>query len=722
MRKIIRYFILVLLLCFVSFVGSKTRSQNNVGELEEIIQTLSGKEKLRALINLSEYYKNNSIDKAIFYSEQSIIEAEKLDLKKEYAEALINRGFCYFLTNNLDSAKLYFKSSLSIGEGLKDSNVVVSSLINLGLIYYRLGNYTNAFRNYFDAQQILNRINNKLLLGITTNHIGLIYWKRGEYAEALEYFIKSLNIKEELNDKSEIAITLNNIARVYFELGESHEALHYSNRAYKISTTIQDNYTLGRALNNLSNAHYLSGNYKLAEQYQLQSIQIKAEAKDIIGLGYSYNDLGNIFNKLNRPKDAIEYYLKALEVREKLSEHSGISESMLSLAEIYKAIGKKDSAYKLLKNSIQISETHSLRETMRKGYFLLSEFSKSDGRFAEALFYFQKYSVAKDSILSQKNRDKISELQIIYESENKQKEIDLLIKEKELQEFDLKTQKRSTLVLVGALILLIASMIFLYYRLNIEKRLKKSVIGKNNEITITAAKLEEANSTKDKFFSIIAHDLRSPLLGLRGLIDYINEDYENIPEELKREQLNLMGKNVRNISMLIQNLLTWAQIQKGTIPFTPENIELKRVAEMSVNLHEYIAANKQIKVLNNIQLGITVFADENMVHSILNNLISNGIKFTNKGGMVTLGAIVKNEFAEISVVDNGVGMSSEETVKIFDITSKHSTYGTDDEKGTGLGLTICQEMIELNGGVISVESEIDKGTKFTFTLPLMKGK
>jgi signal transduction histidine kinase len=720
MIKISRYFIPLLLLCVISFYGNETYSQTQIKELEENLSTLTGKEKVRALITLSEFYRKNSIEKSILYAEQCLIETQKQKLKNEYAEALLLRGFCYFLTNSLDSAKLYFNNSLTIGENLNDSNVVVGSLINLGLIYYRLGNYNNAFRNYFEAQQILYRINNKLLLGITTNYIGLIYWKRGEYAEALEYFIKSLGIKEELKDKSEIAITLNNIARVYFELGDSRETLKYSNRAYDISANIEDKYTLGRSLNNLSNAHFLTGNYKEAEEYQLKSIKIKEGASDIVGLGYSYNDLGNIYLKLNQPIGAISNYRKALAVREKLSEHSGISESMLSLAEVYKAIGKKDSAYLLLKQSVKIAEKHNLHELMRRGYLLLFEFSKSDGLTADALNYFVKYAAAKDSILSQKNREKISELQIIYESDNKQKEIDLLKKEKELREYELETQEKSTFVLIGAMLILGASLIFLFYRLQIERSLKKSVQEKNDQITITAAKLEEANITKDKFFSIIAHDLRSPFLGLRGLIDYINDDYENIPEEVKRAQLNLIGKNVKNIYMLIQNLLTWAQIQKGTIPFVPENIELKKVAELSVNLHEYIATNKKIKVINEIPSDITVFADENMVNSVFNNLISNGIKFSNRGGVVTIKAEAKNEFVKISVSDNGVGMAEDDLSKIFDITAKHTTSGTEDEKGTGFGLILCQEMIGLNGGSIFVKSEIDKGTEFVFTLPLQK--
>ncbi|MDP2303075.1 MAG: tetratricopeptide repeat-containing sensor histidine kinase [Ignavibacteria bacterium] len=719
MRKI-STLLSVLFLFVVFFIGEDIYSQQKIEALEGQIETLSGKEKIKALITLSEYYQKNSLDKAIRFSEQGIIEAEKMNFKKEYAEALIIRGFCYYLTNTLDSAKLFFNKSLAIGENLNDSNIVVNSLTNLGLIFWRKGNYNEAFRNYFEAQKILHKINNKQLLGKTSNYIGLIYWKRGDYADALEYFIKSLSIKEELGDKSEIAITLNNIARIYFELGDSREALQYSIRAHEISILIKDKYTLGRALNNLSNAHFLIGNYKEAEDYQIQSIKIKEEANDITGLGYSYNDLGNIYFKLNRHSAAIVNFRKALELRAKLFDYFGISESLLSLAEVYKSIGKKDSAYLLLNQSIMISGKQNLRELKRKSYFLLSEFNKSDGRLAEALYFFEKYTEVKDSIMSQKNREKISELQIIYESVNKQKEIDLLKKEKDLHEFELATQERSTLVLIGTTLVLIASMIFLFYRLQIERRLKQSVQEKNNEITITAAKLEEANITKDKFFSIIAHDLRSPFLGLRGLIDYLNDEYDDIPDELKREQLNLIGKNIKNIFMLIQNLLTWAQIQKGTIPFTPESIALKRVAEMSINLHEYIAANKQIKVYNNIPLDITAFADENMVHSILNNLISNGIKFTNKGGTVTLTAIEKNNFVEISVLDNGVGMTEEETNKIFDITAKHSTYGTEEEKGTGLGLTICQEMVELNGGFISVKTEPGKGTEFKFTLPLIK--
>jgi len=710
------YKLFVLLFSVLFFGQVNLFAQTNIAELESKLKDLSGKERIKGLITLSEYYQKNSIQKAIDFANLSVTEASKDIFSKEYAEALVNRGFCYYLTNTIDSAKAYYMKSLEISESLKDSNLTVNALTNLGLIFWRLGNYNEAFKHYFSAQNILQKLHDEQLLAKTYNYIGLIYWKRGEYADALEYFIKSLGIKENYNDKSEIAITLNNIARIYFELGDSKEALRYSQRANNISEKIQDKYVLGRSYNNLGNAYYLIGNLKEAADYQYKSIEIKHEASDLTGLGYSYNDLGSIYLKQGLSKDAVANYKKALEIRSQLADYFGISETLLNLSEVYKVNNKKDSAYLLLNQSIKISEKQNLRELMRRGYLQLSNYYQAEGISGEALKYFKKYSEIKDSILSQKNREKISELQIIYESENKQKEIDLLKKERELQEFALETQERSNWVLLGALAILISSLIFLYYRLSVERNLKKSVQEKNNEISYTASKLEEANSTKDKFFSIIAHDLRSPFLGLRGLIDFINNDYDNIPDELKKEQLQLIGKNVHNIFTLIQNLLTWAQIQKGTIPFHPDIINLHKIADTSISLHEYVASNKQIKIVNNIPSEINVYADENMVNSILNNLISNGIKFTNKGGVVTLSAKSEGDLAYISVADNGVGMTEDEMKKIFDISAKHSTYGTEEEKGTGLGLTICQEMVELNGGFIKVESTLEKGTTFTFSL------
>lgn len=229
---------------------------------------------------------------------------------------------------------------------------------------------------------------------------------------------------------------------------------------------------------------------------------------------------------------------------------------------------------------------------------------------------------------------------------------------------------------------------------------------------------KELNAYKDKFFSIVAHDLKSPFQGLLGITSILNEEFDNLTNEQVKHFLDVMKGATRNVYNLIDNLLEWSRLQTGKFPFTPEILNLYEETLYVKNLLELNLASKKIVMTVNISEDVFIFADKKMLHAILRNLSSNAIKFTNEGGAISISAKENNSFAEISVSDTGVGISPEDLESLFRIDKQLSTRGTNDEEGTGLGLSICKEMILKHNGTIHAESEINKGSKFIFTLPL----
>ena len=229
--------------------------------------------------------------------------------------------------------------------------------------------------------------------------------------------------------------------------------------------------------------------------------------------------------------------------------------------------------------------------------------------------------------------------------------------------------------------------------------------------------LEQAITEKDKFFSIIAHDLKSPFLGLLGLTEILADDAAEMEREVLLKFSKGVHNNAQNIFELLKNLLEWSQMQKGSMPFDQTVFSMNSIIENNIESLAERASQKEILIVNNFIEPVNVIADKNMINSVVLNLLTNAIKFTRRGGKICFELQVMDDgMVEISVRDTGIGIDSESISKLFLPGEKSGSKGTDGESGTGLGLLLCKEFIEKNGGTIKVESKEGKGSKFSFTL------
>jgi signal transduction histidine kinase len=250
------------------------------------------------------------------------------------------------------------------------------------------------------------------------------------------------------------------------------------------------------------------------------------------------------------------------------------------------------------------------------------------------------------------------------------------------------------------------------YRQNLEERVKE----RTRELEEANQELQKVNATKDKFFSIIAHDLKNPLTSMIGFSDMMSEFMESFSEKQLMDTIKVIQSSSKKLYKLLENLLEWSRCQLGTIRYEPEKIDMNFVSVAAIDLLQESAALKDIKLHSTVPKNTIVVADRNMVITILRNLASNAIKFTPEGGEIKIESRINGKFVEFSVVDNGIGIKAEIQDKLFQIGTHHTTLGTKEEKGTGLGLILCKEFIEKHGGKIWVESEEGKGSKFKFTL------
>jgi len=249
----------------------------------------------------------------------------------------------------------------------------------------------------------------------------------------------------------------------------------------------------------------------------------------------------------------------------------------------------------------------------------------------------------------------------------------------------------------------------------IEKNLRQIEEQRSKELT-------ELNASKDKFFSVLAHDLKSPFLPLLGWLDLLSEMVDTASPDKVKRTIEVTRRTAQNIYNLLENLLSWSKIQMKRIEYRPKELDLKMVIDLNMMLLGTVAFNKGIKLHNEVNQSIHVYADEDMLHTVIRNLVSNAIKFTAMGGEIVISATSQSvgnmPYLEVAVADTGVGISPNELAKLFRLDIYHTTLGTAQEKGTGLGLVMCKEMIEQNLGQIWIESEINQGTVVKFTIPL----
>jgi CheY-like chemotaxis protein len=227
------------------------------------------------------------------------------------------------------------------------------------------------------------------------------------------------------------------------------------------------------------------------------------------------------------------------------------------------------------------------------------------------------------------------------------------------------------------------------------------------------------NETKDRFLSIVSHDLKTPFSSILGFTDLLLND-EGLSEIERKQYIKFIQESSSSMLALVNSLLDWNRLQTGRIKFEPEKIEVQKIIEKCFNTVVGTAIKKKIKLVSNIEDNLYIFADKQLTIQVFNNLISNAVKFTSEGGVITVSGspAKKTRFFEFSVKDTGIGIKEENQKKLFGIDAKFSTEGTAGEKGTGLGLSLVKEIIEKHGGTIRVESEYGKGSDFRFTLPV----
>jgi signal transduction histidine kinase len=563
------------------------------------------------------------------------------------------------------------KSAIAIGlESLKMAQKIgfykgaAQAMNYLGICYLSLGDAPTASHYFFKTLSFADSLNLTIEKGNALNNIASSLVSEREYRKALGYTQKSLKLQIQNHDSNGIAYAWLRMSDVYSNLEQNDSLLIAAQYAYVLFKELDIKENVLNALINIGRAREKMGEDDAALTCYLEIINDSSATEEIVQ--NLYGELIRFYNRLKLPNQSVYYAEKWL----KGSKNNDI----------------------ILKN---IAKAYALK-----------------GDYKEALRYSLMSIAIRDSLLKEESFRQINNLEILHET----REV-----AEENTDLKLKLNNKNLLISAFVLILFLISLLVLlvYIKRNQLIQLNKLLNQKNDEISLQHDNLLELNQTKDKFFSIIAHDLRGPIGNTSALLAELTMNESEYTKQELLENLILISDSSNATFKLLENLLTWARDQKGEIVFNPLKNDLFKLVQSNIELFTSLAQNKKTTIVNSLDAGLIFDFDHEMINTVIRNLINNAIKFTNENGQINIIAHLIGDEIEITVHDNGIGMESEYAKKLFIRNlDRKIKQGTQGESGTGLGLILCKEFIERHHGKIWVESEPGKGSAFKFTLPV----
>lgn len=709
--KLIILFVIILSGMCVSAQSSKIDSLNN------LLSGQKGKDRAHTYLELSRAWIYIDPAKMVVFAEKALPIARETGNQEQecYANLLIGTG--KLLSGNFAEGKPYIDRGLEQARKLNLPEYLCIGLNSLAIYHMNGGNYDLAFKLFHEAMELAESAKLPELAANSRLNLGTILTSRGDRTDGLKYLLQSLEYYESRKEERLIARIYNNIAVNYHSWKDYDQALQYYRKTLVSYRKLNDFVGLAAVSNNIGEIYKDKKEYAKAIPFYQRTIQVA----DSTGIGEYYKSYGWIglaetYLLMDEYDLSLQNVNLALTVFKRVKMQEGISQSKLILSQIYLHQKKYRESIEAADSALYLAENMGITRMQKKAYQVKATIYADQDRYKEA-FEMLNFAVQKnDSLYREEQLKELGRLREELDISEKNNEIQLLLKDNEIKDLSIKKQMTRTSYLVLSLGLLITLFIIMLVYLRSRRQINAQMQEKNQRINEQRLELIKVNATKDKFLSIIGHDLRNPIGAFKDVIGQLADFPEMFPEGVRQQVIRELRDEAERTYFLLENLLSWAKNQKNNISYRPEKLDLASLVVDNILLNSRLAERKQIQLKSDIPAGIYIFADHNMVNLILRNLISNAIKFTSNNGKVTVSARYIDNFTEISVADNGIGISEENIPYLFQGINHISTYGTNNEKGSGIGLVLCREFIEMNGGTISVNSKVNEGSTFIFTL------
>ncbi|MCY1721827.1 ATP-binding protein [Prolixibacteraceae bacterium Z1-6] len=643
-------------------------------------------------IAIADLFSILKIDSALHYINAAIQLSDKISYKKGAAKAGFFQAYYFDLLGNYEQAIKSLEKASELFIEVGDSSYLTGCYNNLGVLYSYGLNLKKSLEYYIKSINIGETMRDSFSLAESYSNVAGFYVDLKEYSSALKYFNKALEIDLKHNESKDMAISYLDVANINIKLHRYHDALENLDKAQALMYKIQDPYYKAILFQRFANYYKETGELDKANNYVAKSqafsdtFDYPMFKADILAIK------GEILLKQKKYTKSLAVSDSAIEKYNELNSTYSLNEIYENKAEAFSALGEHTKAYQYLQMANKEEEKAELNE------------------IAEYLGKFEKEEALKEERTN---------LSLKQELEN-QKNENALIKIRSKYYFTINLS-----ILLGSVLILA---LYLYA---IKRKHSKSLESSNElinhqkdlieksyaELKKNESRLAKLNATKDKFFSIIAHDLKNPFNTLIGISELMISNPEIKHTEDFEEFMEGMLQTAKSGHDLLENLLQWSRSQIGNIQLDPRVFPLNELFASVASLFYEMAKTKEITISIQGNLTLKAYADYNMANFVVRNLINNAIKFSHKNSTIEVSAHSEKQRAIISIKDQGIGISPDTLDKLFKIEYSVQNEGTANEKGTGLGLILCKEFVEKNGGEIWVESETGKGSTFSFSLP-----
>jgi signal transduction histidine kinase len=644
-------------LLFFLLISVAVYPQNKIDSIFQIIKNKPEEAKFKYLSDQCWRYRYDNTRLSLELGDSALTIARKMRNRRFEAQILNRIGVIHKWANDLELSMHYSQAALLAAKECQDSIEIGYAENNIGGTYQSKMFNSIAIEHLINAEQIFEKLKFKPGLAACLVNLGEIYQRQQNYPKAVSFFNQALKLRMEVGEKHGIALSLEGIARLYIEKGSYDSAQIKFNEVEKYARDLNNNSLLASALEGLSKIDLVKKDFKNA--YKLQT-------------------------------EALELNRKILNLRTEISGRLNLANILIEQSEFAGAKNNLDLAYRLIKSGKN-------EKDLPEYYLGYSNYYAKKREFEKSLYYSHLFINIKDSIAKKENLahgDELVEIKKYLDFQNQNK---LLQKSLEYEE------GRRLRVIINYVMLLII-VIVLFWRYRIKKAANK--------------KLSEMNAVKDMLFGIIAHDLKNPFHTILSSSEMLLKEYDDLSKEDKIQIIEIIQNSGRQTYKLLENLLYWSLSQTGGTDFRPEAVTLSEIITETIALHSSSASTKNVALIPRIDEELVALCDKEMAKLVLRNLVSNGIKYTREGGSVEIILKKRGKFAEVSVQDNGVGITKEQKINLTKVGRHSSAPGTKGEKGTGLGLLLCKEFVEKNKGQLTIESEEGHGSRFIFTLPL----
>lgn len=638
-------------------------------------------------------------DSAHWYLLKSLDLFDQINHIKGKAKSIYFMAFAFEQKHLLDSAKTYYDWAINLSDSIGDTSNYAYYNLNLGNLENVRGNNKAALKHLSIANDYFNVPERIDSAWISLNSLAIVYDEIGLYPEALGYYLKAYEIVEASNDKEAKLILANNLGAIYHSLGKLEEAKDYYAKGLELAKANALLHDEAMLLNNLSIVYTEERDTLGALKLLRRAHSIQESATPDCDLAYSYEGLGEVMVWQKKYDSAEFYYTKAMDWASKC----GMSGSQTS---IYRNMGllaikrsEPKKAESLLRRSLELGSKSNFALEMKETTKELFQFYHNVGDLENALKYHLLYSSLKDSLFNAQSTEKIARMTAEYDY---RREIESLEYKKMADEMRLneelrqkETNQNSILIVLVLTLLLAATLGRSYY-----------LVQNHNK------KLTALNEEKNTLMGVVAHDLRSPLNNIKGLISLVKMEKSSLTPE-QSHYFHLVDDTMERMRDMIDRVLDISVVEDMKVNLNLRKVDLGETINFVAGNFELLASKKSIQIHSNLNKDKHfVFADYNYLLQVIENLISNAIKFSETGKNIFMNVFQEDGSETMIVRDEGPGISEEDKKRLFTKFQKLSAKPTDNEQSTGLGLSIVKKFVDAMDAEISCESEVGVGTSF----------